>query len=120
MRAAANEITKYLNFKTRKINDKKERNWRKRIIEKQKMIHKDLGQIDWWRRNELQNEFAKEKLERVYSVKERNRHSVWRRLERLVVIVAKLERYDNHKRQFKQKLIAWIKLEEKSPGPDGK
>lgn len=46
MRAAANEITKYLNFKTRKINDKKERNWRKRIIEKQKMIHKDLGQID--------------------------------------------------------------------------
>ena len=46
MRAAANEITKYLNFKTRKINDKKERNWRNRIIEKQKMIHKDLGQID--------------------------------------------------------------------------
>ena len=48
-------------YKQRKTNDKREPHWRRRILEKQKKLRKDLGQISRMKRNELHNARTKEK-----------------------------------------------------------
>ena len=44
-------------------------NWQRRILQKQKLLHKELGQLKRMRRGKLQNEGAISKLERKFIVK---------------------------------------------------
>ena len=67
------------------------------------MLRKDLGQVNRMRRNELQNEMTKEKLERKYRFSVKGLGVVHEELQqRLVAIGAKLERYDNRTEQYRQ------------------
>ena len=85
-----------LRYKTRNPKENRTPHWRRRILEKQKALRKDLGQLNRMKRNELQNEGTKSKLERKYRIEEKCIVVVHEELQqRLVAIGAKLERYDN-------------------------
>ena len=58
-------------YKLRETTEKREPHWRRRILEKQKRLRKDLGQINRMKRNELHNAGTKEKLERTYHINEK-------------------------------------------------
>ena len=45
IKAAANCVADMVEYKQRETNDKREPHWRRRILEKQKKLRKDLGQI---------------------------------------------------------------------------
>ena len=90
-------------YKQREINEKREPQWRRRILEKQKKLRKDLGQMGRMKRNELHNVGTKEKLERNYHVNEKGIEVVHEEAkQRLIAVGAKLERYDNRTKQFRQ------------------
>ena len=77
--------------------------WRRRILEKQKALRKDLGHLNRMKRNELQNEGTKSKLERKYRIEQKGIVVVHEEVQqRLVAIEAKLERYDNRTEQYRQ------------------
>ena len=68
-------------------------NWRRRILEKQKVLHKELGQLNRMRRRELQNESVISKLERKFHVKKKGAAVDHEEVRlRLVAAGAKLER----------------------------
>ena len=78
-------------------------NWRRRILEKQKVLRKELGQLNRMRRGEVQNESVISKLERKFSVKRKGAEVFDEDVrQRLVVVGANLERYDNRTRQNRQ------------------
>ena len=78
-------------------------NWRRRILEKQKVLRKELGKLNIMRRGEVQNESVISKLERKFSVKRKGAEVFDEDVrQRLVVVGANLERYDNRTRQNKQ------------------
>ena len=49
----------------------RQRNWRRRILEKQKVLREELGQLNRIRRGELQNEGVISRLERKLKIKKR-------------------------------------------------
>ena len=78
-------------------------NWRRRILEKQKVLRKELGKLNIMRRGEVQNESVISKLERKFSVKRKGAEVFDEDVrQRLVVVGANLERYDNRTRQNRQ------------------
>ena len=96
IKAAANCVADMVEYKKRETNDKRELHWRRRILEKQKKLRKDLGQISRMKRNELHNARTKEKLERNYHINEKSIKVVQEEVkQRLIAVGAKLERYDN-------------------------
>ena len=96
IKAAANCVADMVEYKQRETNDKREPHWRRRILEKQKKLRKDLGQISRMKRNELHNARTKEKLERKYHINEKSIEVVHEEVkQRLIALGAKLERYDN-------------------------
>ena len=79
--------------------------WRRRIVEKQKVLRKDLGQVNRMRRNELQNEVTKEKIERKYRWSVKGLEVVHEELQqKLVAIEVKLGRLfeANQKKLFSE------------------
>ena len=103
IRAAANCVADMVKYKLRETTEKREPHWRRRILEKQKKLRKDLGQISRMKRNELHNAGTKEKLERIYHLHEKGIEVVHEEVkQRLIAVGAKLERYDNRTKQFKQ------------------
>ena len=103
IRAAANTVADILGYKSRESTNKKEPYWRKRIVDKQKKLRKDLGQVNRMKRNELRNEAVKERLERLYYIKKKGIDTVYEELnQRIVAVGAKLKRYDNRIEQFRQ------------------
>ena len=78
-------------------------NWRRRILEKQKVLRKELGKLNRMRRGGVQNESVISKLERKFSVKRKGAEVFDEDVrQRLVVVGANLERYDNRTRQNRQ------------------
>ena len=78
-------------------------NWRRTILEKQKVLRKELGQLNRMRRGKLQNEGVISKLERKFNVKRKGAEVVHEEVrQRLVVAGAKLEKYDNKTEQNRQ------------------
>ena len=69
--AAGNVVDEMVGNKTRNPKENKTPHWRRRILEKQKALRKDLGQLNRMKRNELQNEGTKSKFERKYSIQEK-------------------------------------------------
>ena len=103
IRAAANCVADMVEYKQRDINEKREPHWRRRILEKQKKLRKDLGQICRMKRNELRNAGTIEKLERIHHIEEKGIDVVHEEVkQRLTAVGSKLERYDNRTKQFKQ------------------
>ena len=78
-------------------------NWRRRILEKQKVLLKELGQLNRMRRGELQNEAVISKLERKFNIKRNDADMVHEEVrQRLVTVGTKLEIYDNRTKQYRQ------------------
>ena len=103
IKAAANCVADMAEYKQGETNDKREPHWRRRILDKQKKLRKDLGQISRMKRNELHNTRTKEKLERTYHINEKSIEVVHEEVkQRLIAVGAKLERYDNRTKQFRQ------------------
>ena len=71
LRAAGNVVAEMVGHKTRNPKENRTPHWRRRILEKQKALRKDLGQLNRMKRNELQNEGTKSKLERKYLIEEK-------------------------------------------------
>ena len=53
--AAGNIVPEILGYKNKEMTGKTQTNWQKRILQKQKLLHKELGQINRMRWRELQN-----------------------------------------------------------------
>ena len=103
LRAAGNVVAEMVGHKTRNRKENRTPHWRRRISEKQKALRKDLGQLKRMKRNELQNEGTKSKLERKYHIEKKGIAVVHEEVQqRLVAIGAKLERYDNRTEQYRQ------------------
>ena len=102
-RTAGNVLAEMVGHKTRKPKENRTPHWRRRILEKQKALRKDLGQLNEMKRNELQNEGTKSGLERKYRIEEKGIVVVHEEVQqRLVAIGAKLQRYDNRTEQYRQ------------------
>ena len=69
--AAGNVVAEMVGQKTMNPKESRSPHWRRRILEKQKALRKDLGQLNRMKRNELQNEGTKSKLERKYRIEEK-------------------------------------------------
>ena len=90
-------------YKNKEMTGDRQPNWRRRILEKQKVLRKELGQLNRMRRGEVQNESVISKLERKFSVKRKGAEVFDEDVrQRLVVVGANLERYDNRTRQNRQ------------------
>ena len=101
LRAAGNVVAEMVGHMN--PTEKRTPHWRRRTLEKQKTLRKDLGQLNRMKRNELQNEGTKSKLERKYRIEEKGIVVVHEKVQqRLVAIGAKLERYDNSTEQCRQ------------------
>ena len=88
LRVAGNVAAEMVGHKTRNPKENRRPHWRRRIL--------DLGQLNIMKRNELQNEGTKSKIERKYRIEDKGIVVVHEEVQqRLVAIGAKLERYDN-------------------------
>ena len=58
-------------YKNKEMTGDRQRNWRRRILEKQKVLREELGQLNRIRRGELQNEGVISRLERKLKIKKR-------------------------------------------------
>ena len=67
LRAAGNNVAEMVDYKTWRWQP----NWRRIILEKQKALRKELGQLNRMKRKELQNEGVVSKLEIIFIVKQK-------------------------------------------------
>ena len=103
LRAAGNVAAEMVGYKNKEMTGDRQPNWRRRILEKQKVLRKELGQLNRMRRGELQNEGVISKLERKFNIKRKGADVVHEEVrQRLVAVGAKLERYDNRTKQYRQ------------------
>ena len=103
LQVAGHVVAEMVGHKTRNPKENRTPHWRRRILEKQKALRKDLGQLNRMKRNELENEGTKSKLEMKYRIEEKGIVVVHEEeQQRLVAIGAKLERYDNRSQQYRQ------------------
>ena len=103
LRGAGNIVAKMGGYKNKKMTGDRQPNWRRRILEKQKVLRKELGQSNRMRRGELQNEGVTSKLERNFNVKRKGADMVHEEVgQRLVAVGAKLERYSSKGKQYRE------------------
>ena len=88
LRAAGNIIAEIVGYKSKEMTGDRQPNWRRRILEKQKVLRKELGQLNRMRlERELQNEGVISKLERKFNVKRKRAEVVHEEVrQRLVVL----------------------------------
>ena len=87
--------------KKNKMAGNRQQNWQRNILEKQKVLRKELRQLNRIRRREVLNDGVISKLERNFSVKRKGSEVVHEEVrQKLVAVAAKLERYDNRKEQY--------------------
>ena len=97
-----NVVAEMVGHKTMNPKENRTPHWRRRILEKQKALRKDLGQLNRMKRNELQIGGTKSKLERKCHIEEKGIVVAHEEVQqRLVAIGAKLERYDNRREQYR-------------------
>ena len=103
LRAAGSVVAEMVGYKNKEMTGDRQPNWRRRILEKQKVLCKVLGQLNRMRRGELQNEGFILKLEREFNIKRKGADLNYEEVrQRLVAVGAKLERYDNRTKQYRQ------------------
>ena len=87
LRAAGNIVAETVGYKNKEMTGDRQPNWRRRILEKQKVLRKELGQLNRMRRERLQNEGLISKLERKFNVKRKCAEVVHEEVrQRLVVL----------------------------------
>ena len=69
LRPADNVVAEMVGYKNKEMTGDRQPNWRRRILEKQKVLRKELGQLSGMRRRELHNEGVISKLERKFIIK---------------------------------------------------
>ena len=112
LRAAGNVVAEMVGYKNKKMAGDRQPNWRRRILEKEKVLRKELGQLNRMRRGELQNEGVTSKLERKFNIKGKSADVVHKEVQqRLVAVGAKLQKYDNRTKQYRQNRL--FKLNQK-------
>ena len=85
--AAGNIAAETVGYKNKEMTGDRQPNWRRRILEKQKVLRKELGQLNRMRREGLQNEGVISKLERKFNVKRKRAEVVHEEVrQRLVVL----------------------------------
>ena len=93
LHAVGNIIAEMVDYKNKEMTGDKQPNQRRRILEKQKALHIELGQLNRMRRKELQNQGVISKLEIKFSVKGKDAEVVYEDVrQRLVAVGAKLEK----------------------------
>ena len=103
MRAAANVVAELVGYKVKERKENRTPYWRRRIVEKQNMLRKELGQLNRMKRNELKNENTISKLKKKYQIEKKGLQVVHEEVQqKLVATGAKLERYDNRTKQYRQ------------------
>ena len=96
LRSAGNIVAEMVGYKNKEMTGDRQPNWWRRILVKQKVLRKELGQLNRIRWGKLQNEGVLSKLERNFIVKRKSAEVVYEEVQqRLVAVGAKLERYDN-------------------------
>ena len=87
LRSAGNIVAEMVGYKNKEMTGDRQPNWRRRILEKQKVLRKELGQLNRMRRGKLQNEGVISKLERKFNVKRKRAEVVHEEVrQRLVVL----------------------------------
>ena len=103
LRPADNVVAEMVGYKNKEMTGDRQPNWRRRILEKQKVLLKELGQLNRMRRGELKNEAVISKLERKFNTKRKDADMVYEEVrQRLVAVGTKLEIYDNRTKQYRQ------------------
>ena len=103
LRPADNVVAEMVGYKNKEMTGDRQPNWRRRILEKQKVLLKELGQLNRIRREELKNEAVISKLERKFNTKRKDADMVYEEVrQRLVAVGTKLEIYDNRTKQYRQ------------------
>ena len=103
LRPADNVVAEMVGYKNKEMTGDRQPNWRRRILEKQKVLLKELGQLNRIRRGELKNEAVISKLERKFNTKRKDADMVYEEVrQRLVAVGTKLEIYDNRTKQYRQ------------------
>ena len=103
LRAAGNIAAEMVSYKNNEMTGDRQPNWRRRMLEKQRVLCKELGQLDRMRRGELQNEGGLSKLERKFNAKRKGAQVVHKEVrQRLVAAGAKLEGDDNRTEQYRE------------------
>ena len=103
LRPADNVVAEMVGYKNKEMTGDRQPNWRRRILEKQKVLLKKLGQLNRMRRGELKNEAVISKLERKFNTKRKDADMVYEEVrQRLVAVGTKLEIYDNRTKQYRQ------------------
>ena len=102
LRAAGNIIAEMVGYKNKEMTGDRQPNWRRRILEKQKVLRKDLEQLNRMKQRELQDEGVISKPERKFILKRRAAEGVHEEIrQRLVAVGARLERYDSRTKQYR-------------------
>ena len=74
LRAAGNVAAEIVGYRNKEMTGDRQPNWGRRILEKQKVLRKELGQINRTRQGELQNEAIISKLEKKFNLKRKGVH----------------------------------------------
>ena len=91
LRSAGNIVAEMVGYKNKEMTGDRQPNWRRRILPKQKVLRKDLGQLNRIRRGELHNEGFTSKFERKFNVKKKGADVVHKEVRQsLVAVRAKL------------------------------
>ena len=89
-------------YKKKEMTGNRQQNQQRKFLEKQKVLRKELRQLNRIRRRKFLNEGVISKLERKFSVKRKVSEVFHEEVrQRLVAVVAKLERYDNREEQYR-------------------
>ena len=67
--AVGNVVAQMVGYKNKEMTGDRQPNWPRRILEKYKVLRKDLGQFNRTRHRELQNEGTLSKLKRKFNIK---------------------------------------------------
>ena len=103
LRTAGNIVAEMGGYKNKEMTGDRQPNWRRRILEKQKVLRKVLGQSNRMRRGELQNEGVISKPEINFNMKRKGADMVHEEVRQsLVAVGGKLERHGNKIQQYRQ------------------
>ena len=103
LRAAGNIVAEMGGYRNKEMTGDRQPNWRRRILEKQKVLRKELGQSNRMRRGELQNEGVISKPEINFNMKRKGADMVHEEVRQsLVAVGGKLERHGNKIQQYRQ------------------
>ena len=99
LHATGNIVAEMVGYKNKEMAGDRQPNWQGRVLEKQKVLHKELGQLNRMRRGELQNEGVISKFERKFNVKRKGTKVVHEEVRQRLVATGRIDYLNQTKRQ---------------------